>query len=123
MKCMIYIFVLLVSACVSTERSSSHAIDPGLYVPLDAGSAEYIKVDRDSIVFRILGGDGALITRQCDYTVWPDKTIVPRTLASSEYFTGIGIYDWKQTENGILRINIRTKEQILFVRKYDRVNK
>jgi hypothetical protein len=98
-----------VAGCQSTE---GQLVSKGTY---GAPNGEYVVVEDRTITFHLAIADGGhtrVIDKTCNYYLRGDGTIVPYTLASTEYFIGIGRYRWVFRKGMILKLDIKTGETV-----------
>ncbi len=69
-------------------------IPEGTYVA--ESSKEFIIVKKKTITFHLIFSHNPkyVYEKKCEYHLMSDGSIIPEGLASSEYFLGIGRYEW-----------------------------
>ncbi len=106
--------VVSLSGCGATRINAKP--NTGVYNSAVLEDRECLHIGETDMFFHVPARGGEFIDRRYEYSVSPSGTIMPGTMTSGEYYLGVGVYDWRLTEEGVLRVDTRTGERVMFVR-------
>ena len=106
----------VVTGCAGAAKDPATLPGAGTYGSSEPGSTECLQIGEREIFFHVRGREGQFVDRAYGYSVWNDGTLMPHPVASADYFMGVGVYDWRLTEEGVVRVETKTGDRVMFTR-------